>query len=432
MRLLLVAVLLALAGFAPAQAGPPSAAPVEAIQRRFTVPLHGGHLQVDELLRALFRAYELDGDGLALPGARIDLRGAKGSALLFAGRKLLLETVRFRRDFATDELVVTIDRERTREVRRQLRERLAKFAARASGEQIEERRYELALPAVLDPQRPLVVLVHGVESGPESLADLREFLAAAPQRCQVATFAYPNDEAIDRVAAEFAARLRALGEQPVAVVGHSMGGLVARAVVEDPALDPGNVRMLVQIGTPNRGSDLAGLRVALEARSVLGDVDDGKRFARELLDAVIDHWRDGLGEAGGDLLPGSVFLVRLAERSRNPKVAYHLVLGTRGLVTAGQLAAVREEVAERLRGNGLGRFVQPRLEAWLTGLDEVVDGMGDGAVSVAAGRLDGVEAVLVPLDHLGLVRLRGLSMTRIAAAEHPVFQRVATWVAQVR
>ena len=415
-----------LCGVAPLAQESPTREPD--LERRVAVPLHDGRLDIDELLRALLAAYELDGDTLNLSTARIDLRGARGALLLLGGRKLLLDTVRFRRDLAHDELIVTIDRVRTREVRRQLRERLTRFAGGLAGRDVAARRYELNVPSPLDPQRPLVVLVHGIESTPESLAELRAFLCAPARGCQVASFTFPNDEAIDRVAAEFGTRLRALGEQPIAIVAHSMGGLVARAVVEDPELDPGNVRTLVLSGTPNRGSDLAGFRFVLEAADVLRDVEEPKHFASELLDACIDHWRDGLGEAGGDVLPGSVFLTELAARSRNPRVDYHLVLGTKSLLQAAQLEAVRREATARLRGHTVGDLVRPRLDAWLSHLDELVDGRGDGAVSVVSGNLDGVETLLVPLDHLGLVRARGVFGSSVAPEDHPVFRSVAAWV----
>src|SRR5262245_23267645 len=71
--------------------------------RQFTVPLHDGQLHVDELVRALFTEYELDGSALPVPEVRVDLRGAPGYLLLFASRKLLLDTVRFRRDEARSQ-----------------------------------------------------------------------------------------------------------------------------------------------------------------------------------------------------------------------------------------------------------------------------------------------------------------------------------------
>lgn len=406
---------------------PPAQQPTVA-SRQFAVPLHDGRLQVDELVRALLAEYQLDGAGLALPAARIDLRDARGALLLYGGRKLLLDTVRFRRDLRGGRLLVIIDRERTREVRRELRARLARFVGRLAGESVEQRRYELVLPLACDPARPLCVLVHGVDSGPAVFDELRAFLEQPPHACQVATFAYPDDEALERVAPVLAGRLRSSGDQPVALVGHSFGGLIARAVVEDPALDPGNVRTLVLLGTPNQGSGLAGFRFALELADVLREVDGERRFAEELLEAVIDHWRDGLGEAGGDLLPGSVCLERLSRRERNPNVRYHVVLGTRSVLQPGQLAAVRDAVRARLAAAELGQVVRPRLEAWLDGLDELVDAKGDGAVSVVRGALPGVEPVLVPLDHVGLVRRRGLLGAVRPGEPHPVFELVRQWL----
>lgn len=411
----------------PAQADRTGPAVDPALTRRVEVKLVDGHLHLGDLVRALLAEFELDGDELPLPDSRVDLRGMRGSLVLLSARQLLRETVSFRRDLAGDRLVVTIDRVRVREVRRELRAALAALGGRLLREDTAARAYALPIPEPLDATRPLVVLIHGVESDPGSWHDLREYLAAPPRACQVTTFAYPNDEAAERVAVELSTRLRGLGAQPVAIVAHSFGGLVARSVIEDPALDPGNVRTLVLIGTPNAGSNLAGLRVALELADALRDTRDGERFASKLPPILVDHWRDGLGEAGGDLLPGSVLLTRLAQRARNPDVTYHAVLGTRSLLSEAQLADVRAAATRQLDDHVLGRVAQRRIERWLEDLDELLDGRGDGVVSVARGRLAGVEPVLLPLDHVGLIRRRGLLSTP-DEAEHPVFALVAGWV----
>lgn len=410
----------------PATSSPPSQA--DQLSRQFAVPLHDGSVELAELLQGLLAAYELDGSGLDLPAARVDLTGTKGALLLYGSRKLLGDSVRFRRDLAGQQLTVRIDRVRAQQLRRVLRARLAAFAARLAGTDSGGHEYVLSLPPDLDPGRVLAVMIHGVESDAEVFADLQAFLEAAPRCCQTATFEYPNDESIDRTAAALAAKLRALGSQPVALIGHSMGGLVARAVVEDPALDPGNVRTLVLVGTPNAGSNLAGLREALELVDVLRQAGGAGDFAHELLDAVIDHWRDGLGEAGGDLLPGSVFLTRLASRPRRADVDYHLLLGTRSLLRPEQLDLVQQEVQRRLGDGKLAAVLRPRLQSWLGDLDELVDGKGDGAVSVARGSLAGVDTTRLPLDHVGLIRRRGLLGDIERPEPHPVFTRIADWL----
>ncbi len=417
-----------------AQEQAPKATPVPDAERAntervFTVPLRDGQLQLDELLRELLAAYELDGDALELPRAAIDLRGARATVVLGAARSVLLRTVDFRVAPGGDELVVTIDRERARELRRRLRDRIATLAGALAGEEVAVRAATLELPAALDRERPLVVLVHGIESSPRSLAQLGAFLAA--RGCQVAWFDYPNDAAASNVAAQLGSQLKALGGQRVFVVAHSFGGLIARAALEDPALDPGNVQRLVLIGVPNAGSDLAALRALIEAWHVVRGIDDVRHAARDLLASTLLHWTDGRGEAGGDLLPGSVFLQQLAARERNARVQYHAVLGTRSLLTEEQLTNTTAAV-RRLLGSEAGEVVLPKLQRWLDDLDELVDGQGDGAVSVAAGALPGVEPVLVPVDHRGLVRTKGLLGPAIPADEHPVFRRVAEWVSAAK
>ena len=67
----------------------------------------------------------------------------------------------------------------------------------------------------------------------------------------VATHPYDWRRGLDELGAELAARLAAV-PGPVHLVGHSMGGLVARMALA--RLPPHKVRRLILLGTPNRGS----------------------------------------------------------------------------------------------------------------------------------------------------------------------------------
>ena len=137
---------------------------------------------------------------------------------------------------------------------------------------------------------------------------------------------------------------------------------------------------------------------------------------------------DGLGEASGDLLPGSVFLTKLNARPRNPRVRYRLVLGTGAPLPAKSWEALQPKLlalVERIPGSAV---FDARLAEILRDLDEVVRGKGDGAVSVERGKLSGVEAVLVRRGHGGLVHLDGPPSRKVDAASHPVYARVLEWI----
>jgi pimeloyl-ACP methyl ester carboxylesterase len=187
-------------------------------------------------------------------------------------------------------------------------------------------------------------------------------------------------------------------DRRVAIVGHSMGGLVARAVIEDPELDPGNVVQLIMIGTPNHGSQLALLPGGLEMCDHLANRrDDGVEGLVRVSIA------DGLNEAKHDLEPGSEFLKRLNARERNPRVKYSLLIGTGGPLSAAALAELRERLAVARQQNEVVRLIAPRLQESLSDLEELERGRGDGAVAVCRARLEGVEDTeLLPFEHLSI------------------------------
>ena len=113
---------------------------------------------------------------------------------------------------------------------------------------------------------------------------------------------------------------------------------------------------------------------------------------------------DGLGEAYDELMPGSEFLTRLNARPRNPKIQYSLLLGSGGLLDDAAVEAMRRALKRAGESNRFVKFLGPRLDAALADLDEVKRGRGDGAVSIARGRLAGVEDVVVlPFNHLTMI-----------------------------
>ncbi len=102
----------------------------------------------------------------------------------------------------------------------------------------------------------IVVLLHGLGRTPRSMAGLARRLAAAGHR--VENPGYPSRRlGIAACAAHLRPALSAIRHRagsPLVLVGHSMGGLVARHLA---AADPGLAAGLVTLGTPHRGSEAA-------------------------------------------------------------------------------------------------------------------------------------------------------------------------------
>jgi hypothetical protein len=175
-----------------------------------------------------------------------------------------------------------------------------------------------------------------------------------------------------------------------------MGGLVARAVIENSDLDPGDVTRLVMIAPPSQGTQLAQFAVATDLWEHWIARHEGGGWTR-WRDSVID----GLGEAADDLTPDSAFLAELNARPRNPHVHYSLFLGTGASVSEDEMNWMRAAV-QKTGGHFPGlRSGAGKLDAMLADMDELIDGKGDGVVALKRGQLAGVDdVVILPFGHL--------------------------------
>ncbi|MCC6660797.1 MAG: alpha/beta fold hydrolase [Phycisphaerales bacterium] len=241
----------------------------------------------------------------------------------------------------------------------------------------------------------VVLLIHGLDEPGSVWDDVAPILRDAGH--EVARFDYPNDQPIAESAALLGGSLRDLkarGVRQVDMVCHSMGGLVARDVLTRPGLYAGeadghedlpDVGRLITVGTPNLGSPWAKLRAIGEVREQV------ERFFtnpdtnwRDLL----GYLSDGLGEAGDDLLPGSVYLTELNARPLPRDVTITII--------AGCVAPVKNEDLEWRADSWLLRKILGKedAEAVAAGITSLATDLGDGVVPVASTALPGVGDVV--------------------------------------
>lgn len=154
------------------------------------------------------------------------------------------------------------------------------------------------------PEKIPVLFVHGLGGNPSELRALGEALDAS--RFQPWVACYPSGLRVEDTARGLARALRSIrarhGDQPILVVAHSMGGLVAQATIERMGDDP-NVLALMTIATPWGGMSSAEIGVE---RSPL----------------VIPSWRD--------LAPGSEFLKAANARALPAGIPHFLLFGYGG------------------------------------------------------------------------------------------------------
>jgi pimeloyl-ACP methyl ester carboxylesterase len=98
-------------------------------------------------------------------------------------------------------------------------------------------------------------------------------------------YEYDWRRGLPELGADLASMLRKDNSRPVALIGHSMGGLVARAALAAPGLD--HVRSLVTLATPHAGSfavvqALRGTYPVVRRLAALDQVHDAETLTREV------------------------------------------------------------------------------------------------------------------------------------------------------
>jgi hypothetical protein len=179
-----------------------------------------------------------------------------------------------------------------------------------------------------------------------------------------------------------------------------MGALVARSYVEGEGNAERDVASMILIAPVNQGAHVARIQPLYQTISNLFAINN-KRTSHAMA-----QLSDGIGQAAEDLLPGSAFLRELNRRPRRKGVPYHILAGSAGVLSL----EIRHQAQARLddfgRDSGfLGVFSRLAGGELSPLLDELGDGSGDGCVSVARTRLEGVDDhVTIPANHAELIR----------------------------
>jgi pimeloyl-ACP methyl ester carboxylesterase len=373
---------------------------------RIDVPISdAGEIDLGDLVAVLSRATQLDVP--RPPGdVRLPVTGLAGGL----SRTMLATTLgpETHVTYQSKALVVSIDPAMLTPARRpEWARRVGELATHSEREAKRRMRYGMhALKSYRpnDPGRPTVCLVHGVNSSSYGFVHMIRPLEEAGYGLVVYDFPFNRglDESCVRFAKDWLAFRHEWGEQqPWSVVAHSMGALVARGYVEGASFDH-DVSSFVMVAPVNQGSSLAKTQTVLQLLNGLQAVG-GPRPSSDAL----AHLGDGLGEAAGDMTPGSAFLRRLNSRPRRAGVAYHIVAGNTGLLNAPTRRQIEAQIAAAKRQAGLlGGLVRFAAGSALSDqLDEISDGTGDGCVSVARTKLEGVtDHVTIHANHAELIR----------------------------
>ncbi len=257
-----------------------------------------------------------------------------------------------------------------------------------------------------------VVLIHGLDEPGLIFEQLASELHR--QGHPVLFFLYPDDQNIDASSQLLFNNLVPLSfAGPVVLVGHSMGGLVARHLLVDPGIDYARARVLgrvpevsdlIMAGTPNHGAVLSRFRLFMEIRE-------------QYLLSVHHRWHwlsgfvDGTGAAGIDLLPQSQFMKHQNNLPFPENTNCHMI--------AGQIFPFPVNMPQHFQITGHqipADLLPPESNFFLSMLDRVGLMIGDGLVSINSAVPLDVPVTLVKADHRRMLDNRFSGSLRVPPA----------------
>ena len=354
------------------------------------------------------------------PAGNFDINAPSARLVMYGLNKTLLPAFRISVDRSKGMVVVRVNKTEIAALRKQweeARRARAKAADEAAGRVFGLRPFRK--DASLEDAGQIVVLVHGFNSSTRYMGTLAKKIEKAFEdddaRCEVACFDYAAREGVVAAATaleeELAAITEANRECAISLVTHSMGGLVARSMIESEDFDMPQLIRLVMVAPPNHGTNLASLPSQAGVFDfMLGQVDQSG--LRQTLQTLVAEANLAVDE----LRPDSDLLKTLNARQRNASVDYSILLGKTGVLSKRE-SKLLDQLVHQLSRSNQAEVIQAgrdllRLKELLS--PEIVSGQGDGVVSLASAKLDGVEdSEVLDFQHSDLLKENAKGQRRV-------------------
>ena len=253
----------------------------------------------------------------------------------------------------------------------------------------------------LEKAEHVVLLIHGFNSTTSQMSSLAEAieksLRTGDSSVEVACFDYSTRNGISVAAASLAESLKTLTDEnpdcSISLITHSMGGIVARVMIEKKGFAMVQIKRLIMVAPPNHGTQLAGLPSGNASfDSLLANFDRvGMRQALQTL-------ASGTNIAIDDVKPDSKCLEALNAGDRNEQIDYSIILGDLGVLSVTQTSLLRR-FAKQLNDAEVDDKDYDLSAVLETLPPELLTGQGDGVVSIESGKLSGVSDTTVMSFH---------------------------------
>lgn len=192
----------------------------------------------------------------------------------------------------------------------------------------------------------------------------------------------PIESAVDELAWIMEKTKRLFPKAPIALIGHSRGGLIARKFMENKNHE---VKALITISTPHSGSSIAQLIKYIKPFSILIRSTLPKN-THSKISKLVKNIKELLeGDAVRELLPGSSFLENLRDSPK--KSVKYISFGGRkpGLLTF----YVRKKIGGKMYPKPLLTIPDSLIKIFPSFIvaDEITPGKGDGLVTAKSSFL---------------------------------------------